>query len=127
MRAQALRTPRVFAVFLVALTVSMSGIKHALLANVNKFLAIIFWLCIMYSDTSLRKAMNSKFELESKVELPESRYMDFPFAEMKVGQSFIVNDFRVRSAASQWKKRHPGWNYTTRAVGQGKYRLWRTA
>ena len=52
------------------------------------------------------------------------------FPRMDVGDSVdfplgkIVRR-RVLSAASHWKRAHPGWNYTTRTL-DGGLRLWRT-
>ena len=51
----------------------------------------------------------------------------YPFGEMEVGDSFFlegVMEGSIRSACSQWKKRHPGWFYRIAADGLG-LRVWR--
>ena len=52
----------------------------------------------------------------------------YPFQSMPVGGSFFVplQDPRPRMAASQFKRRNPGWDYVTKKEAGG-YRLWRTA
>lgn len=53
----------------------------------------------------------------------------YPFAELPIGGSFAIaasDAERLGSAAKQWKKRHPGWNYCTRK-DSSEIRLWRTA
>ena len=60
-------------------------------------------------------------------ESPKGSYVRYPFAEMKPGDSFLAPFTNgVREAATQWKKRHPGWDYTTRTQGDS-IRLWCTA
>mgnify|MGYP000511689534 FL=1 len=53
----------------------------------------------------------------------------YPFASMMPGDSFLVGQVdaqRARLAASAWKRRFPGFDYTTRAE-DGGLRVWRTA
>lgn len=57
------------------------------------------------------------------------RCATYPFDQMEVGDSFCVSAklrSRVSSAAAWWKGMHPGWDYTTRKVGDS-FRVWRTA
>lgn len=61
----------------------------------------------------------------------------WPFASMKVGDSFLVPETKptaanasalrlhpIRSAASAWKRSHPGFNYTIQQTADG-LRCWR--
>lgn len=51
----------------------------------------------------------------------------YPFDTMQPGQSFFVSEleaFRARTAAAAWKRRHPGWEYQTKAE-EGGLRIWR--
>ena len=74
--------------------------------------------------------------LESHVPFPLSpgkrgkgRHPLYPFGRMAVGDSFVVprsEADRAWAAASKWKIRHPGWNYTSRSEGE-IVRLWRLA
>lgn len=51
----------------------------------------------------------------------------YPFEEMEVGDSFFVTDVSpksVRTSANGWKKRHPGFDYTSRVIDGGT-RVWR--
>ena len=66
--------------------------------------------------------MTQKFDKNVPVPHRTSR---LAFAAMEVGDSF-VGDKNACAAAGQHKKRHPGWNYTTRKEGDS-YRIWRTA
>lgn len=53
----------------------------------------------------------------------------YPFPAMQIGDSFSLPVGRsnvVRFSASQWKRRHPGWDYTSRVDGD-VIRIWRTA
>jgi hypothetical protein len=51
----------------------------------------------------------------------------YPFADMALGDSFFVKgimESSIRSACSQWKRRHEGWGYKI-AVEKGGLRVWR--
>jgi hypothetical protein len=53
----------------------------------------------------------------------------YPFPDMRVGASFTLPKTeadKLGGAAKVWKRRHPGWNYTTRISGD-VIRIWRTA
>ena len=55
----------------------------------------------------------------------------YPFAEMKVGDSFAIESARKRQGrmcaiASDYGKRH-GMRFTVRAIGDGMLRVWRIA
>ena len=71
-------------------------------------------------------------DLVDTVPLPQKRVKAFtlPLATMGVGQSFFVDGVTgghaTREAVAQYKRRHPGWDYTTRREGAG-LRVWRTA
>lgn len=71
------------------------------------------------------------FKIESGVPVPElrvGRHCNFPFKEMKIGDSFFVSDTRdtsqVRSAASYFGIRNAGYRFTVRREGNG-VRVWR--
>lgn len=52
---------------------------------------------------------------------------DWHFGEMEIDDSFAVEPSEaagVRKAASNWKKRHDGWNYATAFQTDGTLRLW---
>lgn len=74
------------------------------------------------------------FEVLSDVPPPPKRFAGddfrrYPFDTLGVGQSFVVPSEQgdlVRSAAKMWKRRHPGWDYTTRSR-DGTTRVWRIA
>jgi hypothetical protein len=54
----------------------------------------------------------------------------FPFGEMKPGESILVGEdsfARARAAVTNWKRRHPQWDYRTRKMPDGTLRIWRTA
>lgn len=54
----------------------------------------------------------------------------YPFDDMPVGGSFFVpqcgDGENARLAAAARKRRHPGWDYTSRQE-KGGVRIWRTA
>jgi hypothetical protein len=69
--------------------------------------------------------------LDDGVRIPPVKRGEFqPFLRvMEVGQSFAFPSTcrrRAMVAASAYKAKHPGWNYTVRSEG-GETRLWRTA
>lgn len=74
------------------------------------------------------------YEVKSGIKMPESvtkkRGPKYPFAEMKVGDSFYYPDedkAKVAVAASGYKKKQGGkWDYVTAKWRKG-YRVWRTA
>ena len=52
------------------------------------------------------------------------------FSKLEIGQSFLVaieNATKARVAASIFKNRNPGWDYTARKQADGSLRIWRTA
>jgi hypothetical protein len=73
-------------------------------------------------------------KIERGVKLPPARAARnevYPWAKMRLGDSFTVpidmeTRRRVQSAASIYKKRHPGWDYATRLEPENKcMRIWR--
>jgi hypothetical protein len=70
----------------------------------------------------------TSYKVESGVPLPAkgNARRCFPFAEMKVGDSFVAAHIGCVAAAGVWKKRNPGWDYTSRKQNGG-FRIWRTA
>lgn len=69
------------------------------------------------------------YEISSDVPLPITlRRTRWPWASMKVGDSFLVQDIgdrgSIASAASYYGKRHPGFKVTIRKV-EGGLRVWR--
>jgi hypothetical protein len=57
---------------------------------------------------------------------PHSNLVRHPFGALKVGDSIsrpVAEQNSFRAAASQYKIRHPGWDYTSRAQGD-LVRLW---
>jgi hypothetical protein len=75
-----------------------------------------------------------KYDLD--VPMPETmvngmfpRARKYPFPEMPVGASVAVakdEGDKLCSAAKQWKKRHPGWDYRSHST-DSEVRLWRVA
>lgn len=75
-------------------------------------------------------------EIRTDLPIPEhnqrgvgGRRPRYPFAEMPVGGSIGVTpkeSERAINAARMWRKRHAGWDYTGRRVGD-EYRIWRIA
>jgi hypothetical protein len=73
---------------------------------------------------------DEEFAIDSNIPPPPragrtGTYPKYPFAQMKVGDSFSFGEEQKRallSSVGAWKARHPGWNYTVRG-----YRVWRTA
>lgn len=69
--------------------------------------------------------------VEKGIPLPPKRHNvkfgvgKYPFATMKVGESFLTTDFAVAYAAS-WYGKRTGRKFATRAV-EGGVRVWRTA
>lgn len=68
------------------------------------------------------------------VPLPEDRrkLRKYRFDEMPVKASFAVPalNSNARAAASNYKRHHPGWDYTARTLtenGVAVIRIWRTA
>lgn len=67
----------------------------------------------------------SDFKVEKGLRIPAARAR-YPFAEMAVGDSFLVPQTRAhwaRSAAQHWGAEH-GVKFTTRSVNGG-VRIWR--
>jgi hypothetical protein len=68
------------------------------------------------------EALVGRLEIESAGQYPQ-------LATMLVGESFVVpigQMGQARQAAYNWKRTHPGWDYTTRPDA-GVLRIWRTA
>ena len=66
-------------------------------------------------------------KIETGVPMP-ARQMKYPFADLKVGNSFFVKAKDSKSARTQahtYKVKNPGWNFATRGV-PGGVRIWRT-
>ena len=68
-------------------------------------------------------------KIERGIKPPERAVPVYPWAKLKVNESFTVaNDPETKRklfiAASAWKRRHPGWSYTTRVEGD-LLRIWR--
>lgn len=65
--------------------------------------------------------------------IPTTRYgypTRFGWEDMEVGDILIVTlaqGFSARSAASSYKARHPGWDYTSEKLRDGRIRFWRLA
>lgn len=54
----------------------------------------------------------------------------FGWDELEVGDILLVTmaqGFSARSAASAYKARHPGWDYTSEKLPDGRIRFWRLA
>lgn len=71
-------------------------------------------------------------EIESGIPIPPMRSgrtkTKLPFADMQVGDSVLVpveDGRRMIEAAGTFKRRHDGWDYTTRMTSKG-LRIWRT-
>ena len=68
-------------------------------------------------------------KIDKNIPIPAivGRYMDWPFGEMKVGDSILVEKdsvLKVRTAASYFSKRNPEFCFTVRRHGDA-YRCWR--
>jgi len=67
-------------------------------------------------------------QIESNVPMPSKYRSKFPFEEMKVGDSFLVESERQRvsakNAAGFYAAKHGG-KFVSRKV-EGGYRIWRT-
>lgn len=71
-----------------------------------------------------------QIKIEKGVPMPEtgSRY-NYPFNEMKVGDSIVVpgdQSYSCISAICYYSKRHPGTKFSTRKQLDGTRRIWRT-
>lgn len=76
-----------------------------------------------YQRKQKRAFINSDYVVTSDVPLPHN--LQLPFADMNVGDSFTFPRNRksaTSAAASVYKRKHKGWNYTMR-----DNRLWRTS
>jgi hypothetical protein len=71
----------------------------------------------------------SEPKIDKHVPMPSVSRHRYPFANMNVGDSFVVAYAKrdsVITAASQFVKQHqPAWQFTTRKVGDGEVRMWR--
>lgn len=61
---------------------------------------------------------------------PQRRYEVYNWSSMRIGDFFTVKGDlearrRAQTAASTYKKRHPGWTYATRLEGRDLMRVWR--
>ena len=67
-------------------------------------------------------------KIEKNIPIPEHR-SKYPVADMKVGDSFLVEDFSQRGTVvtimCRCTKEHPDRKFATRQV-DGGYRCWRT-
>ncbi len=65
-------------------------------------------------------------QIDRGVPLDTSRYVRYPFAKMKVGDSFFVEieTKRVASAASKYRRKHLDYRFAVRKVSGGT-RVWR--
>ena len=73
--------------------------------------------------------IDSDIPVPSPAPRPGGKISTYPFAFMKVGDSFALppeETDRLAAAASKWKMRHPGWDYMKRTRGT-EVRLWRLA
>ena len=75
--------------------------------------------------------MNEMLKIDRDVPIPplvgKGLGRKYPFEEMEIGDSFFVTDVSpksVRTSANGWKKRHPGFEYTSRVI-DGWTRVWR--
>jgi hypothetical protein len=50
----------------------------------------------------------------------------YPFPQMQVGDSLFSKSKGLPSSASSYRKKTPGWNYTSR-IESGGFRIWCTA
>ena len=70
------------------------------------------------------------YEIDKNVPVPEKgrKKKKYPFGAMAVGDSFLVTTAgdcaNVRSAASYYKIRHPGFAFSVQKEGEGM-RIWR--
>jgi hypothetical protein len=68
-------------------------------------------------------------EIEKNVPFPTDR-LTYPFADMDVGDSFLVGKGKRSSVSSNgalFAKKHPGVKFAVRKVEGGDYRCWRIA
>jgi hypothetical protein len=72
------------------------------------------------------------YKIEKGVPIPDDLIQDlkrkYPFAELEVGDSFVVAGRDMRKAmraADQYKRRHQGWSYRAKRLDDGTVRLWR--
>lgn len=78
------------------------------------------------NTTNYNDTMTSDFALEDGMPVERTRYR-YPFASMKVGQSFVAPDERVRAAASRYAAR-TGMRFTVNKTPEGTgYRCHRIA
>ena len=72
-----------------------------------------------------------EIKIEKGIKAPEKRVggnIKYPFSDMKVGDSFVVNAAKKQSlylCISKYKRRHKGWDYTTRTIDGDDLRVWR--
>lgn len=106
----------------------------------------IFWICLgvmrmcrnavdlqnyFYHNPIVRQ-----FDIDNSIPVPEGRVAQsgrrpsFPWGQLKIGDSFLVSEKKRMSAASsasQYKRSHPGWEYTSLRQENGAIRFWRIA
>lgn len=71
-------------------------------------------------------ASNSEFKIERNIPIHRHRHTKFPFAEMEIGDSFLLPDATSTNAATpayKWAKAN-GWKFTARKLEKG-VRVWR--
>lgn len=74
-----------------------------------------------------------KITIQSNIPAPINTALceNYPFQKMKIGDSFALEAGlcqNVRSAATQWAKRHDGFKFKTRTLvehGKSVVRVWR--
>jgi hypothetical protein len=67
----------------------------------------------------------STIKIDHDVPLPGRINSKYPFAEMKVGDSFVLQKTRV-PAVSNWNKLHPKTKFITRKISSNSIRVWRS-
>jgi hypothetical protein len=76
-------------------------------------------------DLRYSRHMSANIKLESRFPIPEPP-VRYPFGRMRKGTSFsqpVDQIASVKSAASRYKRDHPGWDYRT-TVQDRVIRLW---
>ena len=73
------------------------------------------------------------FEIEKGIPVPprvyRGRVSKYPFANMEVGESFLVEATPAKAAslATAAGRRRPGWKFISRKVDETHARVWRVA
>jgi len=80
---------------------------------------------LLYNGNRKEKQMN--FVIEKNVPIPPPGQTKYPWAEMEVGDSFLVPADKgnsAKTAASHFIRRNPGKKFLSRAEGD-ELRIWR--